>query len=221
MVLKKDSEVQEGWKGRILPSDLVQRAKLSGELENISKKETRLSEISAEYSELIESLSMEDKETDIVNEAGDSFNAKGITAKLKELKNSSLEEDKNLRLVLQGYTNLSKEEKDLKKEIATLKLELHSKTKEVIEGLSDEEADRLLYLKWIVPITSEIASIPDGIVADLEKKVLALAQKYEETLLDIEDEISKTGKVISEMLDDLDGSEFDLAGISMLKELLL
>ena len=65
MVAKKDSEVQDGWKGRILPFELVQKLLLTDELENIQSKEARLTEIDSEYSDLLESLSEEDKELDL------------------------------------------------------------------------------------------------------------------------------------------------------------
>lgn len=38
MVVKKDKEVQDGWKGRILPFDLVQKELLRDELAQITEK---------------------------------------------------------------------------------------------------------------------------------------------------------------------------------------
>ena len=86
MVMKKDKEIQEGYKGRILPFELVQKVLLSDELNEIKTKEDKINEIVASYEELIESLTEEDKESDILNEASDAFNNKGVTLKLKELK---------------------------------------------------------------------------------------------------------------------------------------
>ncbi|MFJ7566477.1 N-6 DNA methylase [Herminiimonas sp. NPDC097707] len=60
----KDVEVQEGWKGRILPFELVQMTYHKTELDALRDKETRLSEINASLEETLESLSEEDKAND-------------------------------------------------------------------------------------------------------------------------------------------------------------
>ena len=64
MVLKKkdgkDVEVQDGWKGRIMPFELVQEAYLKEELQSLQKKENRLLEITSEYEEIIDSFSEEE-----------------------------------------------------------------------------------------------------------------------------------------------------------------
>lgn len=111
MVVKKGKEIQEGWKGKILPFELVQKTFLTDELAEITNKENRIDEIILAYEELIESLSEEDKESDILKESQDAFNAKGVTARLKDLKNPETEEEKALKRILQNYTSLSKESK--------------------------------------------------------------------------------------------------------------
>jgi type I restriction enzyme M protein len=67
----KEVEVQEGWRGRILPFKLVQETHLKPGLDALSKQENRLSEITASVEEVFESLSEEDKAEDTV--AGDKF----------------------------------------------------------------------------------------------------------------------------------------------------
>ena len=57
MVMKKDKEIQEGWKGRILPFELVQKVLLPDRLSVITENEKRLAEITSMYEELIENLS--------------------------------------------------------------------------------------------------------------------------------------------------------------------
>ncbi|MDU5235839.1 MAG: type I restriction-modification system subunit M, partial [Staphylococcus sp.] len=61
MVIKKkdgkEEEVQEGWKGRILPFEMVQESLLSDDISNLRLAENRLDQISSEYSELIDLLS--------------------------------------------------------------------------------------------------------------------------------------------------------------------
>ena len=220
MVMKKDKEIQEGYKGRILPFELVQKVLLSDELNEIKTKEDKINEIVASYEELIESLTEEDKESDILNEASDAFNNKGVTLKLKELKKADSEEEKKLKEILNKYTKLNKEEKDLKKEVKDLISNLDKKTKETIENLSDEKANEMVKEKWIKPLVNELMELPNQIITELIKEVQALAEKYASTLIDIEEEIKETEGMLCSMIDDLCGSDFDMKGLAKLKNLL-
>ena len=56
----KDIEVQDGWKGRIIPFELIQDAFFKNEKETINNKKLRLEEISSSYSEILDELSEED-----------------------------------------------------------------------------------------------------------------------------------------------------------------
>ena len=89
MVMKKkdgkDEEVQDGWTGHVIPFELVQQTLLLAEYEALKEKESRLAEISAEYEELIDSLSEEEKDSTVTNDASDAFVAKGVDDKLKEI----------------------------------------------------------------------------------------------------------------------------------------
>lgn len=220
IVMKKDKEVQEGWKGRVLPFELVQRVLLTDDLKEITDKEERLAEISSLYNELIESLSEEDKESDILNETQDAFNTKGVNTKIKDLKKAETEEEKKLKETLTSYINLSNEEKDLKKAVKDLNAALHIKTKETIESLSDAQAEELVNEKWIKPLVSKLMDLPKQIIDDLIKKVQALSEKYANTLIDIENEILEAETSLSAMLDDLCGSDFDMKGLAQLKAML-
>lgn len=89
MVIKKkdgkEQEIQEGWIGRVLPFDLVQETYLKEELQSLQDKESRLEDIGAEFEELIDSLSDEEKDSTILNDANDSFVTKEVNAALKEI----------------------------------------------------------------------------------------------------------------------------------------
>lgn len=89
MVIKKkngkEEEVQDGWVGHVIPFELVQQTLLLADYEALKRKEERLAEISSEYEEILDSLSEEEKESSVTNEAGDAFLAKGIEDKLMEI----------------------------------------------------------------------------------------------------------------------------------------
>lgn len=57
----KEEEVQIGWKGRVIPFELVQEYKMKDEVKSIRNIENRLEEISSFYQETIESLSEDRK----------------------------------------------------------------------------------------------------------------------------------------------------------------
>lgn len=87
MVIKKKkededeiTEVQEGWKGHILPFDLVQEEFHHDLLSEIRKNEFRLAEIDNMYAEILESLEEEELELNITNEDKNAFVAKEIKA---------------------------------------------------------------------------------------------------------------------------------------------
>lgn len=217
MVVKKkgnvEQEVQEGWKGHIIPFELIQSTILADDRKAIKEKENRLSEIASGYEEMLDTLSEEEKEGDFVNE--DSF----VFAEIKKaLKSDSIEPETKEKL--KSVAALNAEEKTLKSAIKTESALLEEKTKETIEGLSDEQVIELLKDKWIKPLIESLMQLPDSIVAELVAKFEALAKKYETTFAEVETQIEETEKSLSAMIDDLDGSEFDMLGLAELKKLL-
>ncbi len=86
--------------------------------------------------------------------------------------------------------------------------------------MSDEQVIELLKEKWIRPLIENLMQLPDSIVSELVSKLEALAKKYETTFAEVESQIEETEKSLSAMIDDLDGSEFDMLGLAELKKLL-
>lgn len=282
MVIKKkdgkEQEVQEGWKGHIIPFELVQHQLLNEDVQNLGIDENRMTEIASEYEELMDALSDDDKQK-LLDDDNTSFVAKEVTNACKEVfadistpeievlqqylalskakdKLSFAEEHKEIawksmstnkdgtygKAELNKYITALKskmsfeegsyeyivvranaliaEEKELKKAVKEKAAQLHLKTKDTIEGLSDEQVIELLKDKWIKPLIESLMQLPDSIVAELVSKLEALAKKYETTFAEVETQIEETEKSLSAMIDDLDGSEFDMLGLAELKKLL-
>lgn len=219
MVFKKkggaEEEVQEGWKGRILPFGLVQKKKLTYELDELKRKENRAAEIPGIYEEKLENLSEEDKEAAFVNEDKTAFVWQEVKKAIKEK-----DVEPEVIDILKEVQSLNNEEKELKKQIKAEREKLHVKTKETIESLSDAEVLELLENKWIDPLICNITDMPIKAANDLVSEVKRLADKYSLTLSGIEAEIIQVEEELSSMLDDLTGNEFDMLGISELKKLL-
>ena len=226
MVLKKkngrEAEVQEGWKGHLLPFALVQKILLADELGGLESKKSKMQGIPAELDSILEELTEEEKETisEALNDTNEAFVVKNVAGVLKNLKQDKTEENRELISKLQQVLELSKEEKQLKSEIKAEEENLHLKTKEVIEGLSDSNLRELLQMKWIVPICDELMQLPIHCLERLQKEISALAAKYEDTYENIETEIRAAEDSLAQMLSELTGNESDLAGIREFQKLL-
>ncbi|PHS00279.1 MAG: type I restriction-modification system subunit M [Oceanobacter sp.] len=233
----KDTEVQDGWKGHILPFELVQQTHLSDDLAALAKKENRLAEIASTLEEILESLSEEDKEQDTVKESKDGFvnsevakAAKALIKENKELKEQKdsktkfehdspeLEESYEAKII--RASKLIDEEKALKKAVKEAQIALHLKTKTTIEGLTDEQVNKLLHLKWIAPLSQELAAMPSAVITQLTSQVQALADKYAVTYSQVANEIKTTEQALAQMMGELTGNEFDLEGLNELTSLL-
>lgn len=90
MVVKKakkeedeDTEVQDGWKGHILPFELVQRTVLKEEYEALLQKEKELEETISSFDDLILELPEEEKES-LLNEDGTEFDMESVGKMLED-----------------------------------------------------------------------------------------------------------------------------------------
>ncbi len=219
MVLKKkdgkDQEVQEGWKGHVIPFDLVQRTLLPDELAALKSREEQLAGIPGKYEELLDELSEEDKGKDFVNEAKDAFVPAIVKKLLKEKK-----EEPGILSLLKKVDTLITSEKALKKQVKEAAAELHLQTKKTMEALSDEAVLELLKLKWMTPLVESLNSLPQTCVNVLTAKLETLCNNYETTYAEVERQIADTERTLIGMLDELRGNEFDMKGLHEFKKLL-
>lgn len=219
MVVKKkdgkDQEVQEGWVGHVIPFDLVQKSLLLDELTSLCEKEARLTEITGEFELLLDELSEEDKEKDVVNDAKDAF----VAAEVKKMLKTKDAEPETLA-VLKKVDTLITEEKTVKNQVKEDSAKLHIKTKETIERLSDNAVLELLKLKWIAPLVESIGTLPQAVLDAFVAKLEALSSKYETTFAEVEQQIADTEQSLISLLDELCGNEFDMKGLMEFKTLL-
>lgn len=218
----KDQEVQEGWVGHIIPFELVQATILEAEYDELKKLENRLAELPAEYESVLESLTEDEKEScnGVVTEEGDAFVPKELSKKVKELKKDNSPESTELRHKLESVEELIKNEKDVKAQIKTKSAQLQAKTKTTIENLSDNQVLELLEEKWISPLIANLNKLPDTVVDGLVSKIQALQNKYATTFFEVEKQIRDTESKLVQMIDELEGNEFDMLGLKEFKSLL-
>ncbi|HAH24362.1 MAG TPA: type I restriction-modification system subunit M [Prolixibacteraceae bacterium] len=220
----KEEEVQEGWIGRVMPFELVQETYLKDQLRQLKQKESRMVDITSEYEQILESLSEDEKESDVVNDAKDSFVNAAVIRQARQFiverkKNGGFPEDSFEAKIIQ-VDELITEEKDLKAQVKAQTARLHLLTKETIEQLSDQQVVELLERKWMNPLVTSLHQLPEGLINALTAKVQALSERYATTYSHLTQEIHQTETALSSLIDELVGNEFDMKGLSAFKLLL-
>lgn len=163
----------------------------------------------------------EHKEVNWASVDGNAPYAKGkIVAYVKTLHETYSFPENSFEAKMVCADKLMTEEKAVKRDVKEKSYALHMKTKETIEGLSDEQVLDLLRLKWIVPLCASLRAMPDAIIDTLEKAAQALADKYAVTYLELDEQIQKSEEALSSMIDDLTGSEYDMKGLAEFKALI-
>lgn len=224
MVMKKKNgkevEVQDGWRGHVLPFDLVQRELLADDLRALESVSDRISAIDGELSEIIEGLSEDDKAAlgEALNDAGDAFVVSKLRKTVKELRSDGDQDE--LADQVEKARSLLDEQKAAKKEQKSLSAKLEESTKSTIEGLADQRARELLDAKWNRPIEDGIAALSRAEIDGLIDRVKGLSKKYKTTFAEVDEQIRTEESNLSQMLGQLTGNDSDMAGIHELMELL-
>ncbi len=217
----KDTEVQVGIKGHIIPLELVIDYKLKNLKEELSLKEFRLNEIDSRISEILDSLDEEEKseiETTLTEE-NDAFVPKEVARKAKEYLKESVSEGTVEKKIIE-VNNLFEEQKKLNKNIKESNNNIVIMAQKEIENLTYEDISELLFEKWINPIIFGIDKLIDDVIINFSKEIEKLSTKYVQTLKDIDDEILKSEKELLVMIVELTGSKYDMKGLEDFRALL-
>ncbi len=228
LIIKKKNditeEVQDGWKGHIIPFELIQNTILKKQKDSLTEKEDRLTQISSEFQEIIDSIPEEDKDRDILNEDKTSLVKKEVLKEAKsiksEIKKGKVFDEDSVEYKTIQAEKLFNEEKQLKADIKTDSAQLIKLSKETIENLDTNQVNELLKEKWVTPIINSLQALPLSLISNLIDKVKALSEKYDSNYFDIEKEIKDTELELSSMIDDLTGNEFDMKALEALKDIL-
>lgn len=208
-----EQEVQDGLKGRIIPFELVQKTLFTNELNAIIDLQNRLDAIDSELDAVRDELqSMEDAEKYIDADKENALVKNTIKADSKPKADVEDEIKKQLKTIVALWDEQSAK----KKQIKEAKEQLEKKTIAAIEGFNMKDINLFLDLKWIAPITSAIAALPDAIIQSLADAITALGEKYAVTYNDIEKSIVTSEQNLAQLIDQLTGDEFAIAGLSNL-----
>lgn len=208
-----EQEVEDGLKGRIIPFELVQKTLFQNDLDTIAALQGRIEDIECELDAVRdELLGMEETEKYFDAEKDNAFMKKEITADSKP--KADVEDDIKKRL--KAVVALWDEQSAKKKQIAKDKLVLEKKTIKAIKSLDMKGIQEFLKLKWILPVTSAIEALPDGVIQSLADIINSLSEKYATTYNDIERGITEAEANLAELIDQLTGDEFAINGLSNL-----
>lgn len=227
MVVKKkdgeDVEEQDGWQGRILPFELVQKKKLPAEYQSLQTAIETAASKEAELEDIKQLFNEEDLQPDFYDDEKQSFITKGVNARVKAIRkelNGAAPEPESLEETLLAFYDKGEELKAAKKQARTLAVDLLTKTMATIPTLSDDDVKKLLHEKWITLLCDQLATVPLALLADFTASVKRLDKKYARTLQKIEQEKAEVEGNLSTLLSDLTGNEYDMAAFKQLKEMI-
>ncbi len=220
----KTEEVQDGWKGHIIPFELIQNTVLKKEKDSLRDKEDRLSQITSDFQEILDSLSEDEKESDTLNEEKTSFVKSSVIKAAKDIKKEikcieDLDEDSYEYKILK-VESLFSEEKELRSLIKEESAKLIRLSKETIENLTEEQIPKLLSEKWVNPVITSLKKLPTTLLNQFIDEINTLSDKYSANYFDIEKEISDTEKELSILIDDLVGNEYDMKALKAFQDIL-
>ena len=184
---KKKAEPKEiGWEGKLLPKTVIERVYFAKEQAEIENAEQIVAESESRLEEFVEENSGEGGIlADYIKEESEDLDAKKIAAKLKELK--KLKATGEEFEVLAKYTELADTAKKQASIVKELNKALDESVKNKYAELAEKEIkDLLVKQKWSFDIFEGIKSLYDTTSHKIATRVTELADRYENTLPDLE-----------------------------------
>jgi type I restriction enzyme M protein len=184
---KKGTEVDKGWTCDLIPKELVINRFLASEFQELVSIETELESVQAEI------VSFEEEHAGDEGVLSDATNDKGsitkttLTAFIKENKSNSAE--KETLSIANDLLKLFNREAELKKDQKEKTLALDNLSLKTFKELTEEDVRTLVVDdKWLTSIKASIQTEIDAISKRLTGRVKQLAERYENTLVELDKE---------------------------------
>ncbi len=187
-------EEQDGWKGSIVPNDLIAKILYSKELKDQEDKRNKIQEFDTELADLLEAAKVEDTEendalVDVIkrtkeDELGDSFDKKTLSSELKKI-----EKDTSKYNLLKRVEKLMANKATLSSKLKKEEKELSEAVQDRILTLTDDEIDKLMYQKWFGTTTNEIVGLITMVLKRELSTLQTLEERYSDTLGELDTQI--------------------------------
>jgi type I restriction enzyme M protein len=187
---KRGHEVDKGWTCDLLPKDLVIKKYVKDTQQKVLDLEGQLETLQSEISSFTEEHGGEEGLLeDATNDKG-SISKATLTAFIKDNKDDS-DSYESISLAKQ-MLELFKQEAVLKKDLKTAEETLDSETLEAFQNLDEAQVRQLVIEdKWLGHIQNAIQTEIDGISQRLTSRIKELAERYENTLPDLDEELKE------------------------------
>lgn len=204
---KTKREEQDGWIGSIVPTELIMKHLFAEEVSTIEEIETRLPEIDAELTELVEAAKVEESDEEValseaLNDKEDAFTIGAIRSLLKEAEKGSTD-----HTLLKKVETLLNEKTMLNRNVKKLNLELKEATEARIETLTNEEIDVLMHEKWFGSLVYKVIQLIENPLTEELAVLEQLQARYSDTLSTLEEESKQLEQELEEMMQKLVVSE--------------
>ncbi len=217
IVTKKDSktkktiEEQKGWKGKVIPFNLVKVTYFTESFDEMSRLNTEANAKVSEYTDIWENMNEESKVVVCKDNDETAYDTKKFKSAIKSgvLELDSIDDIKTIQDAIS-------KEKALRKKIKTIASVLEDKAKNKVESLSKYEVDELLVSKWITPISDAINTVCEDVFTKFSSDFMILSKKYEDPLSSLSDDIEETSKSLKVSMNELVGNDTDMRAIQML-----
>ncbi|MEL6634803.1 MAG: type I restriction-modification system subunit M, partial [Bacteroidota bacterium] len=200
---KKGKEKDKGWTCDLLPKPFIVQAYFAEEEVVLKAKKAELDTVQAELANMEEEHAGEEGLlAEVTNDKG-KLNKTILTQYLKDAKNlfdtPSIEEE--ALILMKEVKKRFDQEAKLKKEIKSLNEALDEAAYQKYKELSEEEVHKLvIHDKWLPHLKQEIQGEIDAISQRLSTRIKELAERYEQTLGELNAELEALGGKVEEHL---------------------
>ncbi len=197
---KKGKEVDKGWTCELLPKQLVIDKFLATEQQKVNDLQAQLETLDSERTAISEEHAGEEGLlADATNDKGN-FTANTIKAYIKENKGNGEEAD-GLKLAKQVLDMFNTETR-LKKDLKQAESDLDQATLNQFRILTEQQVRTLVVEdKWLADLKADIQGEIDAISQRLTTRVKELAERYQNTLPALNNELTEAESKVSKHLE--------------------
>ena len=197
---EEEAKLKEvGWQGKLIPKELIIEKYFSKESDDISKLEEHINAIESNISQMEDDYGSEGEVLFDFYE-GEKIKSANVEKVVKK-KNKDSSYSKDEFDILVAYSGFNKELKDANKQLKDLKQALDTLARNKMKVLTEQEIKEIVINnKWSRSIYDGIDSLYSRISHGLANRILELAERYEDTLFEIEEDVEKYENQVKEHL---------------------